>query len=109
MVKLTKRLLKEHDAGPLFCNTRGTAWTKNAIVSRFARLRDKLGLPKGTIAYALRHTYVTEALVNGVPIAMVAELVGHKNDRLIRSTYGHLRQKAQFMQKLAESATRRSS
>ncbi len=109
MVKTTKRLMKENPSGPLFRNARGTQWTKNAIVLRFSRLRAKLGLPKGTIAYALRHTFVTEALVNGVPMAMVAELVGHKNDRLIRSTYGHLRQKSKFMQSLAETATRRPS
>jgi hypothetical protein len=69
--------------GPLFTNSRGKPWTKNAIVLRFARLRNKLKLPKGLIAYALRHTYITEALVNEVPISTVADLAGN-SERMIR-------------------------
>ena len=65
--KLCARLMREHPEGPLFLNSRGKPFTRQAIRCRFRRIREKLGLGPGVVAYTLRHTYVTEALVNGVP------------------------------------------
>lgn len=41
MVKLCTRLAAEHPEGPLFLNSRGKPWTRNAIRCRFRTLRKR--------------------------------------------------------------------
>jgi site-specific recombinase XerD len=109
MQGLTKRLIEENPTGPLFRNSRGKPWTKNAIVIRFRKLREELGLPASVIAYATgRHSYITTALTNGVPTEVVAHLTG-TSERVIKRHYAHLDSEADFMLNSAEQATRRSS
>lgn len=92
MSTLTKILAHAHPEGPLFRNSHGQPWKRYSIKDRFVRLRKKLGLPKGTVAYCFRHMFITRALLNGVSIATVAQLVGHKDTSMIAKHYGHLDQ-----------------
>jgi integrase len=109
MQELTKRLVEGNPVGPIFRNSRGRPWTKDAIVTRFRKLRARLKLPKGVIAYATgRHSYITTALTNGVPTAVVAHLTG-TSEKVIKRHYAHLDSEAAFMLSSAEQATRRSS
>lgn len=109
MQELTKRLVEANPAGPIFRNSRNNPWTKDAIVTRFRKLRERLGLPKSVIAYATgRHSYITTALTNGVPTAVVAHLAG-TSEKVIKRHYAHLDSEAAFMLTSAEQATRRSS
>lgn len=78
--------------GPLFLNSEGNPWTANAIRCRMQRLREKLGLPAGTVSYSYRHTFATEGLLQGVNIATMAELLGHQDTKMISQHYGHLDQ-----------------
>jgi len=77
---------------PLFPlrNSCGLPWTHNAIRIRFRNLRKKLGLPKGVVATAMRHTWVTDALEAGIPIATVSELAGHRSTRMVEQVYSKL-------------------
>jgi integrase len=105
MQELTKRLVEANPTGPIFRNSRGKPWTKNAIVIRFRNLRQELGLPKGVIAYATgRHSYITTALTNGVPTAVVAHLTG-TSEKVIKRHYAHLDSEAAFMLNSAEQAS----
>jgi integrase len=88
---LAKILAARHPSGPLFRTAKGTAWTKDAVVQRFRRLREQLGITD-VVAYAYRHSFATEAMLAGVPIATVAELLGHTNTRMVSEYYGHLAQ-----------------
>ena len=73
MVELTERLVAERPKGPLFVGPRGeSALDRHRIRCRFRRLRAKLPHLKHFVAYNLRHTYATNALVNGVGVAQVA-------------------------------------
>ncbi len=91
MVELTKRLMAEHPDGPLFRGPRGgKPFTRNGIRCRFKRLRKKLPHLKGLIAYAYRHSFATDALVNGVGIAQVAELLGHTSTEMVMRHYSHI-------------------
>ena len=101
---LCRTLAEENPTGPLFRNTRGEPWTRNAIRIRFRRLRKKLGLPAGVVAYAFRHTYITEALEKGVPIASLAELAGHANTVMISKVYSKLSQKRRHLAEMAAKA-----
>jgi integrase len=75
MVKLCRRLIGENPTGPIFRNKQGNPWKKSSIRLRFMRLRKRLGLDKGIVAYTMRHPWTTQALENGVPIATVSELL----------------------------------
>ncbi len=99
-----RRLVAKHPTGPLFRNSRGKPWNRNAIRCRFRRLRKKLNLDKGVVAYAYRHTYTTAGLEGGVPIATMAELLGHTSTDMINEHYGHLDQRTAHLREAARRA-----
>ncbi len=108
MTELCRDLAREYPEGPLFRNTRGKPWTRNAIRIRFRNLRKRLGLAPGVVAYAFRHTFITDALEKGVPIASLAELAGHKDTRMISMVYSKLSQKRQHLAEMAAKAAAES-
>jgi integrase len=106
MVDLTRQLVALRPTGPLFLNSRGRPWTRNAIRCRFRRLRKTLKLDKGVVAYTYRHTFATGGLEAGVPIATMAELLGHATTQMITEHYGHLDQKTAHLREAARRAAR---
>jgi len=105
MMKLCTRLAQEHPDGPLFRNTRGKPWTRNAIRIRFRNLRERFPQLKGVVCYCWRHTWTTDALERGVPIATVSELLGHTNTRMVSEYYSHLSQKTAHLHEAVVKAT----
>lgn len=105
MVALTKKLVAKNPSGPLFRNRHGKPWTSNAIRCRMRRLRAKLDLPEGTVAYSYRHSFATDSLERGIPVADVAQLLGHVDLKQLQ-TYGHLDQRTQHMRQAAAKAVR---
>lgn len=89
MVKITKRLMKKFPEGKLFRNMRKQPWTAMSINCRFQRLKKKSGGDKLCL-YALRHSYCTKALENGVDPVTLAELMGHADATMISRVYSHL-------------------
>jgi integrase len=108
MAELTGDLARENYDGPLFLNTRGKPWTRNAIRIRFRNLRKRLGLAPGVVAYVFRHTFITDALEKGVPLASLAELAGHKDTRMISTVYSKLSKKRQHLADMAAKAAEES-
>ena len=106
---LTKILAHGRESGPLLRNSNGAAWTPNAVTRRMTRMRERLGLPKETMAHAYRHTYITKSLKNGVDISTVAELVGHANCQMIASNYSHIGKMTDHMREAAAKAINPSS
>jgi integrase len=107
MIDLTRRLLGQVPPGtPLFRNKKGKPWDRNAIRCRFRRIRAKLGLGGDLVAYLYRHSFVTDALENGVGLAQVAELVGHTTTEMIMRHYEHLRERREHLRTAAIKATR---
>ncbi len=109
MVELSKKLMEENPTGPLFLNRVGKPWTRNAIRCRFRHLRQKFPHLKGVVAYTYRHSYVTDALENGVGIAQVAELLGHTSTEMVMQHYQHLRDKREHLRQAAILATQRKA
>ena len=85
------RILSEIRDGTLFLNDRGGPWTKNSVSLRMRRMREKIGI-KGLVAYSYRHTFATDALLSGTPIATVAAMLGHTDTKMVSQVYGHLDQ-----------------
>jgi site-specific recombinase XerD len=106
---LTRILVAARPNGPLFLNSNGEPWTRNAMRCRMRRLRKGLNLPAGTNAYAYRHTFTTDALLNGTPMATVAELLGHSDVRMLAQHYAHLDQHAEHLRQAAANALRRKA
>ena len=108
MLELTRKLMERYPTGPLFRNSRGKPWTRNAIRCRFRNLRAKLPHLKGVVSYTYRHSFVTDALENGVGVAQVAELLGHTSTDMVMSHYQHLREKRDHLKQAAIQATRQN-
>lgn len=72
----------------LFRNVDGKPWKKDAINCRFTRLTEKLGFK--VFAYAIRHTFITDALILGIDPATLACIVGHRDATMILKVYGHV-------------------
>jgi integrase len=110
MQQLTKKLLALYPTGPLFrrhlkADGQKRPWTPNAIRCRFRRLRKKLSL-EGVVAYTYRSSYTTDALIRGVPAAVVAELQGNSVE-MIEKHYAFLTPKADILRQAAMQAVSR--
>jgi integrase len=87
-VAMLTRLALKYPTGKLFRTQHGQPWSKDSIVRRFRRMRDKLGFP--LFAYAIRHTYATDALLRGIDPVTVATIMGHKDAKMILKVYQHI-------------------
>lgn len=103
---LTRRLIEKSAVGPLFRNTRGMPWTRNAVRIRFRNLRKKYPQLKGIVAYTYRSSFATDALEAGVPDATVSTLLGHTNTNTLHRFYARLSHKVDHLKDAAAKATR---
>jgi len=65
----------------IFLNSRGRPWTRSAVCKRLRELRFRLGLPDDAKLYGLRHKFATDAIINGLGIKDVADLLGHRSTK----------------------------
>jgi site-specific recombinase XerD len=79
---------EKHPTGPILRNDDGRPWTMSAVNCRLVRMKKHMGFK--LMPYALRHTFATECLVNGVDAVTVAELMGHRDLTMVAKVYGHL-------------------
>lgn len=92
-----KRLAVEYPDGPLYRNFYGRPWNDQAYGETMRRIREKLGMGDECVLYAMRHAFATDALERGVPIATVAELLGHSSTAMISKAYSHLSERASHL------------
>lgn len=88
MIVVSKFLLGRRPEGLIFRNSRGNPWTRNAVGCAIGRLRARLDLGKGVVAYALRHLFGTDLRVAGVNDATIAALMGHSSTDMLERIYG---------------------
>lgn len=104
------RIMMARSKGPyLFTNSQGNQWKTNTISQKLRRLRTKLGLPKDLVTHSARHGFATDALVNGVPLEAVSELLGHRDTRMVSKVYGHLDQAKDYLLNAADKARKKRS
>ena len=103
MVVLRRRSTSPH----VFLNARKEPWTCNALRLRIARLKTKLNLEDDLCAYMLRHAFGTNAILNGVDVATVAELMGHTSLEMVSRVYLHLADQRSHLNAAVQTATRR--
>jgi integrase len=73
----------------VFLTHQGTPWSRNSIQQKIRRLRAKAGIPDDVKLYGLRHGFATRAVLNGLDIKTLAELMGHTTTRVTEG-YVHL-------------------
>ena len=76
-------------ASPLFCQSNGKAWNKDAWKGLIKQAAAAAGLPSGTCAYTLRHSVITDLVIGGLPILTIAQISG-TSVAMIEKHYGHL-------------------
>jgi integrase len=97
MIEMSARLAKCNPSGAMFRNSQGTPWTRHSYGHRVRRMREKLKLGREVVLSSLRHLFITDSLERGVPIATVAEVVGHSNVTMISQVYSMLHQRSDHL------------
>jgi integrase len=74
----------------MFTRPDGQAWreTNHQLYVRRANERAKI-VPPITF-HGLRHTWASLAIMNGMPLQVVAKGLGHVNTKMVEAVYGHL-------------------
>ena len=67
-----------HD-DPLFIGVRGTRLSARQVQKTMENIRNNLSLPKSATPHALRHSFATHLLEEGVDLRTLQELLGHSN------------------------------
>jgi integrase/recombinase XerC len=65
--------------GPLFVGARGERLSPRIIQRQMQKLRARLGLPDTVTPHALRHSFATQLLQEGVDLRSIQELLGHSS------------------------------
>jgi integrase len=91
VVQILVEIKQEQPPGTkhVFLNSRGNPWNRCNLSLLMQRLRKRAGLPKEVKLYGLRHQFGTQAIMNGVDIKTLAELMGHTSTRMTEH-YLHL-------------------
>jgi integrase len=76
-------------AAPLFTRDNGKAWAHSDWDELVRAAADAAKLPKGTCLYTLRHSFITQAITDGMTTLDVARLCG-TSVGMIEKHYGHL-------------------
>ncbi|QJX01174.1 tyrosine-type recombinase/integrase [Frigoriglobus tundricola] len=82
----------------VFLNHRGTIWNRSNTSLRMQRGRKAADIPIDAKLYGLRHAFGTRAIVNGVDIKTLAELMGHSSTRMTEHYLASLGGMAAHMQ-----------
>jgi integrase len=73
----------------IFTRSNGAQWERSHQLRRMEEASAKAQIPK-TSFHDLRRTYGARLALRGVPMAVIAEAMGHKDERITRKHYAHL-------------------
>lgn len=97
---IVRRLCEKYPQGPIFRNSKGNAWTGDAVKCAFARLADVIG--RTVKHYDFRRTFITRKIIAGVDSHVVAKLAGHQTTAMIDKHYSCIADDAEFMLQQAQ-------
>lgn len=105
LVRLLIWLKRRSSSSFVFVNSFGGPWKTRALCKNLATIRERTALPSDVKLYGTRHAHATNAIMNGVDIATLAELLGHTSTR-ITQRYLHLSGRADHLLEAAEKAVK---
>jgi integrase len=94
--KLLRVVQRRGEGNHVFVTWRKTPWDRHTLGHRLRRARDKAGVPADVKLYGVRHAFGTRAIMVGVDIKTVSELMGHTTTRMtehylhLAGQHGHL-------------------
>jgi integrase len=68
----------------------GEAWGTSNQAPRIAEACERAKIDPPINFHQLRHTWASHAVMNGMPLMVVAKNLGHKDTRMVEKHYGHL-------------------
>jgi integrase len=68
----------------------GTAWGNSHQDKRMRAASNRARLEPHATMHVMRHTWASHAVMNGVPLMVVARNLGHSDTRMVERHYGHL-------------------
>jgi integrase len=85
----------QHTAGRagherMFAHTDGSAWGPSEQARPMAEACERAKIKPAISFHILRHTWASHAVMNGVPLLVVAKNLGHADTRMVEKHYGHL-------------------
>lgn len=92
----------------VFVNGFNRPWSTQALDKHFRAVRKRAGLDASVKLHGARHTFATGAVVNGVSVATLAELLGHRS-LATTEIYLHMVNQRDHLRKAVEQATKRSA
>jgi integrase len=74
----------------LFLKADGEAWRPSHQADPMDLANERASIDPPINFHGLRHTWASHAVMNGVPLLVVAKNLGHKDTRMVEKHYGHL-------------------
>ena len=74
----------------VFTHDDGEPWGRTHQVLPLKAASARAGIKPAVNFHMTRHTYASHAVMNGVPLLVVAKCLGHSDTRLVERVYGHL-------------------
>jgi integrase len=68
----------------------GSAWSQNHQTLPMIEACERATISPAVSFHILRHTWASHAIMNGVPLMVVAKNLGHADTRMVERHYGHL-------------------
>jgi len=96
VVRLLKQIQAKQEGELVFLTYRKTPWDKHTLAQRVKRARRAAGVPEDAKLYGVRHAFGTRAVLNGVSLKTLSELLGHTTTRMseyyvhLAGQYAHL-------------------
>jgi integrase len=74
----------------LFLKSDNNAWGKDHQKEPMGKANKRAKIDPPINFHGLRHTWASHAVMNGVPLIVVAKNMGHSDTRMVEKHYGHL-------------------
>jgi integrase len=74
----------------MFRHVDGSAWQRSEQARLMAEACEPAMIKPAISFHILRHTWSSHAVMNGVPLLVVAKNLGHVDTRMVEKHYGHL-------------------
>ena len=74
----------------IFARPSGRPWNRNILSHRFQAIRERAAVRESITIYSFRHLWISEMLMAGVDVLLVARMAG-TSVAMIERVYGHFR------------------
>ena len=75
---------------PIFAHADGEPWGKSHQDVPMEEASERAGIAPAINFHVTRHTFASHAVMNGAPLLVVAQALGHTDTRMVEKHYGHL-------------------